>query len=164
MKSETKITDIIALNVWVYFHSKIGWIVVILASSYISISILTYLKDKDLLIQIIIFIAAFSTTCACIILAVTPIIALIIISSYFQKGCIGQKEFKVTKDSFTENDGFKETEVSWKNVKGIYKTKKHIFIKIPKLKYIIIPGRSFENEYKFNLYYTELLKFRSDYT
>ncbi len=163
MKSKTRFQDILALNVWVNIVSKVNWTALILSGLLVSLGIaLLSLRRESLFMDAWLLIAGFGIGCTLVVLLSIPIFMLALIYNYFHKGSLGNKEFLLSDIGITENDGYRETKVSWKKVRKIYITHNHIFIRISILKYMILARRDFESDYKFAQYYSELLRLKEN--
>ena len=104
--------------------------------------------------------AGFGLGVILVILVSIPLMLLVSVSNLFIRGAIGAKHFNINEEFFTEDDGHKVTSIRWKDIKGIWKTGRYVFVKIKRFRYSIIPRRSFGNEYEFVSFYATLIKFQ----
>ena len=70
----------------------------------------------------------------------------------------------MTNDAFSEDDGGQVTQVPWSQVRSIDKTSRHIFVRVNRWKYVLLPARDFENEYELAQYYADLVRARQAHT
>ncbi len=89
---------------------------------------------------------------------------LIACANLLRKGAIGPKSFTISADALTEDDGHRTTTVPWRQVRSIDKTRRYIFVRIGRWKFLLLTARDFQNEYQFAQYYADLVKAKHENT
>ena len=156
----TKKRDILALCFWVNARSALGWVIAGLVGVFFSTFLFLprFEGEHGIVVQFFAWVGCIAAIVAVIWTVSIPIILLTVIINLARKGCIGPKEYTVTESSISENDGQKVTTADWKNVKGIYKTQRFIFVRYSRRHYFIFNKRDFRNEYEFAQQYATFVK------
>ena len=92
------------------------------------------------------------------------LILLVTTAHLFRKGSIGPKAFTITNDAFTEDDGWRVTHVPWRRIRSIDKTRRHIFVRIGRWKFLLLSARDFGSESEFAQYYADLVRAKQAHT
>lgn len=167
MRSITTWSDILALNCWVGLRSKFSWFVSVLVAASIAGSIVARILEQNgtsAKKAVVAFFAVFVTLMALIWLVGFVLMLVATTAHFLRKGSIGPKKFTIANDAFTEDDGKTATVVRWREVRSIDKTRRHLFVRISRLKYIILSARDFEHEYHFAQYYADLVRMKHENT
>jgi hypothetical protein len=167
MRSITTWSDILALNCWVGLRSKLGWFVSVLIAASIAGSIVAQILEpggQSAKKAIVVFFAVFVTVMALIWLVSFLLMLVVATAHLLRKGSIGPKKFTIANDAFTEDDGKQATVVRWREVRSIDKTRRHLFVRISRRKYIILSARDFEHEHHFAQYYADLVRMKHEST
>jgi len=167
MNSVTKRRDVLALNWWVNLRSKLGWVTSIAIAAAIAADVTASRLEVDgapVAKTVALFFILFVALMAAIWLVGLALQLLVIGASLVKKGVVGPKRFTISAHSFTEDDGQRITAVSWGQVRSIDKTRRHIFVRISRWKYMLLSARDFQNEYEFAQYYVDLVKAKHEST
>ena len=141
--------------------SRNTWIAFLVTSiPFLVFFVYPHLERTNIWVGGLTLIAGIGAAFSLLVAATLPLFILIIGYNYLRRGVLGSKEIEINREAVIENDGHRVRKVLWAEVKGVYKTRSHIFVRIPGLKYIIVPARDFDNEYDFVKYYADLIKFR----
>lgn len=167
MRSVTRWSDIIALNWWVNVRSKWGWALSIVVAAAITMDVMGprfRLEGESFSKSLALSFALFMAVMTAIWLLGLVGMFLVASGNLLRKGSIGPKSFNISADALTEEDGYRATSVSWRQVRSIDKTRRHIFVRISRWKYMLISARDFQNEYQFAQYYADLVKAKHENT
>jgi hypothetical protein len=159
MKSVTRWTDIVALSFWLNVRSKFNWSVSILVAAAIAWDVVSprLEQGQSFAKTFPLFFSMLATLMTLILLVGFLAIPLIASTNFLRKGSIGPREFTVTSEALVEDDGRKTTAVSWRDVRSIDKTRRHIFVRISSWKYMLLSLRDFQGEPQFAQYYADLV-------
>jgi hypothetical protein len=164
MKGVTTWRDILVLNCWVNLRSRLGWFASILVAALIALDLLPRLQGRSVGMTVALYCVVFVVLMTIIWLVVFMGILLVTGANLLRRGCIGQKTFTITNDVFAEDDGWRVTQVPWRQIRSIDKTSRHIFVRTGRWKYVLLAARDFENEYEFAQYYADLVRARQAHT
>jgi len=114
--------------------------------------------DKSLAVQIIAFIMV-EVFVVLLIIAMFTVIILLTTISPKNKTMFCPKTITLGEESFTGESEYSKSEVRWKMVQKLVRTKKHIFIYLAQDNAVVIPRRAFEKASDWEAFY-ELCKQR----
>jgi hypothetical protein len=114
--------------------------------------------NKSLAVQIIAFIMV-EAFVVLLILAMFTVIILLTTISPKNKTMFCPKTITLGDEMFTSESEYGKSEVRWKMVQKLARTKKHIFIYLAQDSAVVIPRRAFENSTQWEAFY-ELCKQR----
>jgi hypothetical protein len=167
MRSVTKWSDILALTCWVNLRSPWGWVVSVVVAAAITADVMgprLVSEGESLPKSIALSFFLFMTIMTAIWFIGLVGMLLMASANLLRKGAVGAKSFAISADALTEDDGDRTTAVSWRQVRSIDKTRRHIFIRISRWKYIQLSARDFQNEHQFAQYYADLVKAKLENT
>jgi ABC-type multidrug transport system fused ATPase/permease subunit len=167
MKGVTKWRDVLAINVWVNLHSRFNWLVSVLIAAVLSIQMTAprwQQGGQSVVMTIVVLFVMFLAVMTAIALVSCVFIVLIASVNLFRRGAIGPRTFTISDQAFIEDDGRLVTTVPWGKIRSIDKTRRHIFVRIGRWKFLHLPARDFEHEYQFAQYYADLLRARHEGT
>jgi hypothetical protein len=166
-KSVTKWSDLLALNWWVNVRSPWGWAASTIVAAAITLDAMGPRLDagaealpKNLFVFFVVFIAI---VVAIWLLGLVGML-LIVSANLLRKGAVGPKSFTISADALVEDDGYRTTAVSWRQVRSIDKTRRHIFVRIGRWKFLLLTARDFQNEHQFAQYYADLVRAKDENT
>jgi hypothetical protein len=163
----TRWSDVLALNWWVNVRSVWGWAASIVLAAAITVDAMGPSFEasgaalpKNLAVSFVVFIAIMAA------IWLLGLVAMLLVASanLLRKGAVGPKSFTVSADEFVEDDGYRTTAVAWRQVRSIDKTRRHIFVRIGRWKYVQLAARDFPNEYQFAQYYADLVRAKHENT
>jgi hypothetical protein len=167
MDSVTRLRDVLALNWWVNLRSKLAWVASIAISAAIAADVIARrleVAGESLAKTVALFFVLFMALMTAIWLVGLIFLLLVVSANLMRKGAIGPKRFTISDHAFTEDDGHRITAVSWGHIRSIDKTRRHIFVRISRWKYMLLSARDFQNEYEFAQYYADLVKAKHENT
>lgn len=167
MKSVTTWGDVFSLNVWVNLHSRFSWLSGIAIAAALAIQTTApqwQQGGRPVGVAVAVILIMFVALMIGIALISCVLIFVAACAHLLRKGCIGPKQFTISAETFSEDDGRQVTTVPWEKVRSIDKTRRHIFIRISRWKFMLLSARDFEHEYQFAQYYADLLKARHERT
>lgn len=148
-------------------RSKFGWATSIAISAAISTDVIVSRLDaggESVVKTVALFFILFIALMAAIWLVGFALMLLVASANLMRKGAIGSKHFTISDRAFTEDDGWRITAVSWGHIRSIDKTRRHIFVRISRWKYMLLSARDFPSEYEFAQYYADLVKAKHENT
>lgn len=167
MNSVTRWRDVLALNWWVNLRSKLGWATSVAISAAIAADVIASrleVEGEPVAKTVALFFVLFVALMAAIWLVGLTVLLLVASANLMKKGVVGPKRFTISDRALTEDDGWRITAVSWGHIRSIDKTRRHIFIRISRWKYMLLSARDFQSEYEFAQYYVALVKAKHENT
>ena len=154
---ENKIIDTIALNYAVVYRFKI----LIIFQVFAMVNLYMFSKPKGYLDYMEILVIICIGICLGCIYPAFLIMIFFPFQHLFNIKMKNYSQFAFTIDEtgYTEFTDEKEKSYNWNQVKNIIKRKNYIFGKVSFMRYFIIPGRCFALKSKFELLYSEILKY-----
>lgn len=90
---------------------------------------------------------------------VTPVLAAI---ASLDANALGDHEFEIDENTFTERNKFGVHVTNWKNVISIEVLKDYVVVKVGRFTYHIIPAAAFESRHDFEKVCIELCNWKSN--
>lgn len=167
MKSATRWSDVLALACWINLRSKLGWSATALIACWIAWDVVSprlEQQGQSVAMTIAMFLVVVAAVVTLVLLISFLGLLLMATANLLRKGNIGPRSFTISGEGFTEDDGQRVTSVPWRQVRSIDKTRRHIFVRTGRWKYMLLPARDFQHEYHFAQYYADLVRARHENT
>jgi len=167
MRSVTRWSDVLTINWWVNVRSPWGWAASTILAAAMTLDAMGSrlgagggALSKNLMVFFVVFIAIV----VAIWLLVLVVILVVASANLLRRGAVGPKTFTISADALVEDDGYRTTAVPWRKIRSIDKTRRHIFVRIGRWKFLLLAARDFRNEPQFTQYYADLVKAKYENT
>ncbi len=162
IKYKNNLQDVLSLSLYTYIRMPLMivlFVIIIISSSYVNFIELIGENEKLLLVTKFILIEGRDIFFIVLLVAVLMFLSVL---SKKNKNYYLNKEISISNNGLFQISEFSKTELSWKAIQKIAKTKNHIFLYVNQISAYIVPRRAFQNQNDWESFYSKIMQFKNE--